>query len=88
MNAEPANATLSNVRIAAQKGNTDAQYRLGEMYAEGLGVRQDDAEALRWYRMAAHQGLALAQHNLAFMETSALDSTHVNESFHKILTGK
>ena len=28
------------------------------------------------------------KHELAFMETSALDSTHVEESFTKILTGK
>jgi small GTP-binding protein len=39
--------------------------------------------------VATEEAIAFAhQHNLAFMETSALDSTHVNESFHKILTGK
>ena len=39
--------------------------------------------------VATEEAVAFAQkHNLAFMETSALDSTHVNEAFHKILTGK
>jgi len=28
------------------------------MYAEGRGVPQDDAEAVRWYGLAAEQGHA------------------------------
>jgi TPR repeat protein len=34
------------------------------MYANGQGVPQDYAEAVRWYRKAADQGLAHAQFNL------------------------
>ena len=34
------------------------------MYADGRGVPQDDAEAIRWYRLAAEQEEALAQYNL------------------------
>ena len=37
------------------------------MYANGEGVPEDDAEAVRWYRLAAEQGLASAQLNLRFM---------------------
>ncbi len=37
------------------------------MYYDGRGVPQDDAEAVRWYRKAAEQGLAQAQHNLGVM---------------------
>ena len=37
------------------------------MYELGLGVLQDYAEALSWYRLAAEQGNAPAQHNLARM---------------------
>ena len=37
------------------------------MYADGEGVPEDDAEAVRWYRLAADQGLAGAQHNLGLM---------------------
>ena len=37
------------------------------MYALGRGVPEDDAEAVRWYRMAAEQGHAGAQYNLAVM---------------------
>jgi len=31
------------------------------MYANGRGVRQDDAAAASWFRKAADQGLAEAQ---------------------------
>ena len=34
------------------------------MYANGQGVPQDYAEALKWYRMAAEQGNADAQLNV------------------------
>ena len=37
------------------------------MYANGEGVPQDHAEAVRWYRMAAEQGNAGAQGNLCVM---------------------
>ena len=37
------------------------------MYGEGLGVPQDYAEAVRWYRMAAEQGHTGAQSNLGVM---------------------
>ena len=43
---------------------THAQYALGWMYYKGRGVPQDDAEAVKWYRRAAEQGLARAQYNL------------------------
>ena len=37
------------------------------MYADGEGVPENDVEAVRWYRLAAEQGLALAQYNLGVM---------------------
>ncbi len=37
------------------------------MYEKGRGVPQDDAEAVRWYRLAADQGYATAQVNLGVM---------------------
>ena len=43
------------------------QYNIGLMYADGEGVKQDYGEAVKWYRMAAEQGLALAQNNMGFM---------------------
>ena len=49
---------------AAEQGFAAAQYNLGLMYANGQGVHQDDAQAVRWYRKAAEQGYAKAQYNL------------------------
>ncbi|MEZ5583193.1 MAG: hypothetical protein R3F37_10925 [Candidatus Competibacteraceae bacterium] len=34
------------------------------MYAAGRGVRQNDSEAVKWYRQAAERGHAEAQNNL------------------------
>src|SRR5208337_146562 len=51
----------------AEQGHTGAQNNLGEMYRDGLGVEQDDAEALIWFRRAAGQGDAGGQNNLGEM---------------------
>jgi TPR repeat protein len=52
---------------AAEQGDARAQFKLGWMYERGLGVPQDNAEAVRWYRAAAEQGNTSAQSNLGFM---------------------
>ncbi len=44
-----------------------AQYFLGFKYADGQGVPEDDAEAVRWYRLAAEQGNASGQSSLGYM---------------------
>ena len=53
-----------DAELAADQGHATAQRLLGAMYANGLGVTQDYAEAVRWYRLAADQGDADAQYNL------------------------
>jgi TPR repeat protein len=55
------------VRMAAARGDAEAQNNLGVMYASGRGVPQDLAEAVRWYRRAAEQGHGYAQFNLGRM---------------------
>jgi TPR repeat protein len=37
------------------------------MYANGIGVDKSRVEAVKWYRLAAEQGLAEAQCNLGIM---------------------
>ena len=55
----------------AEQGDAAAQVSLGVMYAFGTGgVPEDDAEAVRWYRLAAEQGLPVAQTNLGNMYAS------------------
>ena len=50
---------------AAKTGNVDAQYRLGTLYARGLGVPQDLSDASYWYRKAALSGNTGARAELA-----------------------
>ena len=49
----------------AEQGDAGAQNNLGNRYSNGEGVPQDYQEAVRWYRLAAEQGHAKAQDNLA-----------------------
>jgi len=74
---------LKEFRPLAAQGHVLSQNNLGAMYFDGRGVPQDDAEAVKWYRLAAAQGIekppffarillfkkpfAIAQHNLALM---------------------
>ena len=51
----------------ATAGNVNAQYNLGMMYRYGEGVPQDYAEAMKWLRLAADQGVAEAQHRIGQM---------------------
>jgi Zn-dependent protease with chaperone function len=48
-------------RASAERGDSDAQYKLGNMYAQGTGVLQNESLALQWFRRAAEQGHADAQ---------------------------
>jgi TPR repeat protein len=38
-------------RLAAEQGIAFAQYNLGGMYRKGRGVPQDNAEAVKWWRL-------------------------------------
>ena len=44
------------LRLAAEQGHVDAQFELGGLYLMGVGVIQDDVQALAWFSLAAMQG--------------------------------
>ncbi len=54
--AQESDDAVASLRAAAEQGDADAQYELGLMYLEGLGVKQDNVEAYAWIRTAAAQG--------------------------------
>jgi len=54
-------------KAAADSGQAEAQFDLGVLYAQGLGVRRDLTEAAFWYRKAAEQGNAEAEFALGQM---------------------
>lgn len=45
--------------------NSQTEYRIARLYASGLGVEADDAEAERWFRLAAEKENPFAQNALA-----------------------
>jgi len=51
----------------AKQGESEAQYRLALLYADGEGVSRDYKEAAHWYRLAAQRGHPLAQYNLGLL---------------------
>ncbi|MDA0205776.1 MAG: tetratricopeptide repeat protein, partial [Acidobacteria bacterium] len=58
---------LRRVRVAAEQGDPNSQYELGQACAEGKGVEPNYQEAAKWLRFAAEQGEPRAQFDLAAM---------------------
>ncbi len=57
---------IDRLKIDAQHGDIDAQYRLACCYAGGTDTEKDEAEAKKWMRLAAEQGHADAQKMLGW----------------------
>ena len=73
-------AENENYRVAvglwqplAEQGDVRSQFKLGELYHEGLGVSPDIDSAIRWYTLAAEQGHADAQNNLGIIYDDGID---------------
>jgi TPR repeat protein len=54
--AETGGDFLQTLRRLAEGGNAHVMFRLGRLYANGIGLARDDIEAVRWYRMGASAG--------------------------------
>jgi hypothetical protein len=60
--AQDLNAAIEWYRRAADGGQVEAQYRLGQIYADGLGpIEADETQAEAWFSLAALNGSAAAQ---------------------------
>lgn len=57
--------SIESLRQRAEKGDADAQTRLGKIYTEGTGIARDEVEGTRWYRKAAEQGDILGEFQTA-----------------------
>lgn len=51
---------------AAERGNVEAMYYLGECYRDGSGVDEDQKKAVEWFTKAAKQGHEEAKAELEF----------------------
>lgn len=59
----------------AMKGNSESQYRVGEMYELGLGTQRDSSMAFLWYNKAATQGNAQAKDKLVALDRAKAQSS-------------
>ena len=54
----------------AEEGDAEAQYSLGILYKDGIGVPQDHTKAIEWLRKAGKSGNHNAELILSVMEDS------------------
>ena len=60
-------AALQEWLPVAQRGDANAEFNIGLLYAAGKGVQRDYRQAAEWYRKAAEQGVGAAEYNLGVM---------------------
>ena len=64
---EAMNEALRACEHAANQGDLQAAYELGDYYYNGRRAPRDLAKALHWFEQASLKGHALAQHRLGVM---------------------
>jgi len=70
---------VEKYRVAADNGDAAAQYRLGQMYAEGLGVTKNDKDAAKYILQAADQDFGAARMTAAAWYLSGKRGTPKDE---------
>ena len=65
--ARSATVDLTATSAAAAKSDPEAEFALGKAYFKGMGEPKDNAQALKYFRMAADQGNMKAENNLGSM---------------------
>ena len=63
----------------AKKGNAEAQYKVGEMYETGFGVKQDSEEAMSWVTKAASKGHETAEFKLLYWDIEKNGMSNANK---------
>jgi hypothetical protein len=63
-------SVLAETQTLAEAGNAEAQFKLGNMYAQGKVVTNDFAEAAKWFRKAGDQGHAEALYSLGVIHAN------------------
>lgn len=69
----------------AKKGNAEAQFKVGEMYETGFGVKTDQAEAVKWISKAADQGHETAKFKLLYWDIKKNGITDANKAEYEAL---
>jgi uncharacterized protein len=74
--AKAAASNFEQSKALAEGGNVTAEYNLAEIYIKGAGVKQDFAEAAKWYAKAAEAGQPDAQSRLGVMYVKGIGVAH------------
>lgn len=64
----------------AEKGNAEAEFKVGEMYETGFGVKQDMTEAQNWIKKAADKGHETANYKLLYWDLEKNGVTDANKA--------
>ncbi len=67
--------SLKEWGVFAEQGDADAQFNMGVVYLQGLGVTQDYQAAFNWFKKSTEQKHALAQFSLGVMYLQGLGVT-------------
>ena len=68
------NAIFSRIKtLDKQNGCAMWRFRMGECYAFGVGIQQDDKKAMNWWCKAAAQGYAPAQNKVCDIFTAGIN---------------
>lgn len=72
----------------AKKGNAEAEFKVGEMYETGFGVKQDKVEAMNWIKKAANHGHETASFKLLYWNIQKNGINDSNKEQYDILVAK
>ncbi|MBE9559787.1 MAG: sel1 repeat family protein, partial [Proteobacteria bacterium] len=72
----------------AKKGNAEAQFKVGEMYETGFGVKEDKTEAMNWITKAASQGHETASFKLLYWDIKKNGVNNANKAEFEALKTK
>lgn len=81
------NKFITDLRAKADKGDADAQFKLGNSYFVGVGITKNYSESVRWLRKSAEQGNPKAESMLGTLYFQGLgigkDVTEAAKWWHK-----
>jgi len=81
--------SAKEIQKLAHSGNTDAQYALGLIYAEGRGLKQDEIKSYYWLLHAKQAGypdaetlLQIVMQSMSLEEINYADNIFNSQSLH------
>lgn len=67
---------LAEFKPLAEQGDAKAQYFVGFLYHHGYGMKRDEVEAAKWFRMGAEQGEWQSQYYLGVIYEKGVGMKH------------